>query len=119
MTTCQAKGQISMSNQDLEALFNFLKKIQEKQEDMSDALIDIKINFSLLNENSKTLSARVDGMLEKCRIHETDLKKAGDFMLVHETKEKSVLGIRTDFVAWLGLIAAIVAVWANLDKIFN
>lgn len=119
MTAYQMKGTFEMSNKDLEALFNFLKNIKEKQDDINDTLIEIKINFSVFERNFETLSERVDGMLDKCKTHETDLKKAGDFMLVHETKEKSLLGIRTDLVAWFGLIASIIAIAVNLDKLIK
>lgn len=72
-----------------------------------------------INIRLARIETKLDGMLDKCKTHETDLKKAGDFMLVHETKEKSLLGIRTDLIAWFGLIASIIAIAVNLDKLIK
>lgn len=106
-----------MGKSEIEALFKFLKSISEKMEEQNKEIRSLNLKFAVLERNFETLADKVDGMLDKCKTHETDIKKAGDFMLIHDTKEKSILGIRTDFIAWIGLLAALAAIAANVNKL--
>lgn len=106
-----------MGKSDIEALFKFLKTISDKMEEQNKEIRSLNLKFAVLERNFETLAEKVDGMLDKCKTHETDIKKAGDFMLIHDTKEKSILGIRTDLIAWIGLLAALVAIAVNINKL--
>ncbi len=106
-----------MGKSEIEALFKFLKTISEKMEEQNIEIRNLNLKFAILERNFETLAEKVDGMLDRCKTNETDIKKAGDFMLIHDTKEKSILGIRTDFIAWVGLLAALVAIAVNVNKL--
>lgn len=87
--------------------------LNEKMDNLS---VDLKEKITELNNDTKTKITTIE---KRCEDHKNDLKTANNFIMLHDAKEKTILGLRTDFIAWLGVICALVALAANLDKIIK
>lgn len=124
-----------MGGKDLEALFAMLKSLTDGQDELRKDLREIRtemgemrrdingnaiqlsvMEVNLDNTNSK-VSDIVPALKEKCKKHEDEIRATTKFIEAHDTKEKTLFGIRADVIAWISLVGLFLAMGANYIKI--
>lgn len=131
------QGRLILMSKDLETLFDYLKKLNDNFDKLSDKIDDIvqkqnsqqisiktvEINVENIDKNisaiNNDMKHKMSKIEERCEEHKKDLKTASNFIMVHDAKEKTLLGVRVDFVAWVSLICAFVAMALNIKKILG
>lgn len=104
-----------MGREDLNELFEFLKSIQTSVDSLKENFGDLQRQLAIMEVNLDNLDAKVSKL--NCADHNKAIRKAEDFILTHDTKEKALFGIRADIVAWISLIGLLFAIAANYVKI--
>ncbi len=138
------RKKILLMGKDVDAIFEYLKVINDKIETVDDKIekVDNKVNIVSNKQNDQQVSIKgleinvdninkniavistdvkekVTKIEKRCEEHKTDIETTNKFIIQHDAKEKTILGLRTDIVAWFGLLAGLVAIIANLDKLIH
>lgn len=94
-----------MGSEEIKMLFEDLREIRKGQEAQSKDMTEVKLKLNDLENGFANIETKLGEL--NCIEHAEDLKKASDFILVHDTKEKTLFGIRSDVIAWVGFAVSI------------